>query len=489
MKHSFTLFILALCLSFPASSIKVLFDYRVFHIPGQGPYVEFVTAFETLSMKPVPAPNGGEQFFAELTIVLSQNNAVIDFRKVNMSSDISENGDTSPFLSLERFMLANGTYDLELTARDLSDEASAGETYRQTIVINNLSDGAFISDIQFVSAYSAAEEVTAFTKSGYDLIPYISSYYPSELNTLIYYAEIYQTDNYFGVDQPFVSSVCITDALNNEVAECKRIKREKAAPVVPLLQVMDIRNLPTGDYKIRVEVRDRENQMVCSEERRFSRNLIAAVAADPLLVSDELLKASFAGQYTNADSLYQIIQSHHPIARNVERNTIDYQLAGSDLRMMQSFFYSFWLRRNPESPEAGWRAYEKNLAKVEASFGTRIKKGWQTDRGRVYLRYGAPNTQVVRHHDPDYWPFEIWHYYQTNTGLRDRRFLFYNTTLNNDFELLHSDVPDEVQNNDWRRLVRARESNRPVDVGRNASNQTTDPYSGDEIEDLWYNPH
>lgn len=469
-----------------SAAIRVYFDYRVFHAPGSGPYVEITTSFEPMDMKGVPV---GEElsYSAELTLVFSQGGAVKEFKKVAVNHTAAP-GNTDPFMSLERVALPNGAYELELSVKDANATEGKPETYKQVITIDQPADAVFLSDIQFVSAYSAAMEQNAFTKAGFDMLPYLSSYYPTELNTLMYYAEIYLTDQVFGTGQAFVSSVCITDSKNNEIAECKRIKREKAAAVVPLLQVIDIRALPTGDYTIRLEVRDRNNEVVATQQRKFSRNLVINAPPDPLLASDELVQSSFAGKYTDKDSLYAILQSHLPVAKSVERTTIDYQLPGADLKVLQSFFYSFWQKRYPQDPEAGWRQYELNLARVQETFGTKIKKGWQTDRGRVYLMYGAPNTRVTRYHDPDYFPFEIWHYYQTNTGLKDRRFLFYNTTLNYDFELLHSDIPDEVQNNDWRRLVRSRETSRPTDVSRIASQQLTDPYSGDEIEDLWFNP-
>jgi GWxTD domain-containing protein len=178
-----------------------------------------------------------------------------------------------------------------------------------------------------------------------------------------------------------------------------------------------------------------------------------------------------------------------PIAESVERNTITNVLLNADIQTRQSFMYTFWARRSPENPEAAWRNYYADVLAVQQEFGTKIKAGWQTDRGRVYLQYGKPNTRIVKNNDPDYWPFEIWHYYTTNTGMRDRRFLFYNTSLTSDKELLHSDIPSEVQNYDWKNLVRSRRMNDPTSVGRNSTNQNSDPYSRDELEDLWYNPH
>src|SRR5690606_21097811 len=151
-----------------------------------------------------------------------------------------------------------------------------------------------------------------------------------------------------------------------------------------------------------------------------------------------------AAQYTDRDQLYKLIEAHMQIAEGLDRITINNQLREADLQMLQSFLYTFWYRKDKVNPEAAWRAYEKQLKEVDVAFGNGKKPGWKTDRGRVYLQYGPPNTRAIRHNETNYFPFEIWHYYETNNGLHDRRFLFYSTDLSMDMELLHSDVPNEV---------------------------------------------
>ncbi|MBL0317571.1 MAG: hypothetical protein IPP69_18145 [Flavobacteriales bacterium] len=78
-------------------------------------------------------------------------------------------------MSLERFMLPQGVYDLEVEIRDLGNPTKSPESLYQKIEINNPSTGAFISDIEFVTAYRQATEVSSFSKSGYDILPYVST--------------------------------------------------------------------------------------------------------------------------------------------------------------------------------------------------------------------------------------------------------------------------------------------------------------------------
>jgi len=125
------------------------------------------------------------------------------------------------------------------------------------------------------------------------------------------------------------------------------------------------------------------------------------------------------------------------------------------------------------------------------------KPGWKTDRGRVYLQYGPPNTRAIRHNETNYFPFEIWHYYETNDKLHDRRFLFYSTDLTMDMELLHSDVPNEIKNHQWREMVRSRPtalnmgdaSRLNMEQNKDPLEQNKDPFSRDELENLWFTPY
>ena len=472
-------------------AMRVTFDYRVFHAPEIGPYAEFVTSFDASTFQHRSLDSGYVQANAELMLVLSAGGKIIDARKVLVDGPQIKGLDRADFLSIERFTVPSGSYSLELEVRDLNAADGKVEKLSQEIEIAVPTAGIFLSDVELVSAYRPSSEDNAFSKSGYDLIPYVSNYYGTSLNSLIFYAEIYRTDSVFGDGNAFVSSICIVNLKDNSVEFCKRMKKEKAARVVPMLQTLDITDVPAGQYLLRIEVRNRENVVVAVREREFSRNKIAElIEPEAQTVSPEQVSLSFASQFTVADSLREIILYHLPIAKDVDRDIIDRQIPKADLTTMQGFLYTFWWKRNPENPEAAFREYEKNIRIVKDNFETRIKRGWQTDRGRVYLQYGKPNTRIVRHNEVDYWPFEIWHYYETDNNLHNRRFLFYDTTLMGDLELLHSDVPGEVKNFNWKDMVRSRPAALNMsDASSNNANQRTDSNSRDEIENLWYSPH
>jgi GWxTD domain-containing protein len=485
----FSLF-LGLLTSAQALALRCYFDYRNFFDPEGIPYTEAVVSFDGATVQMISADSGLFQSSVEVTFIFSQQNEVKFFKKVTVSGPLVEASKPADFMGFERFSLPSGAYDLELVVVDLGDPAKVPSELRQPVVVPQRLEGPGFGDIQYVTAYRKTETPNAFSKSGVDLVPYVSDYFPSQLQVLIFYTELYQTDRAFGAGNPMVVSSFLEDIKGVEVPETRRMKREKATAVFPMLQTLDISLLPTGAYTLVVELRNRDNQVVTFVRRTFSRvNMAAQNQLAEASVSDQAVQQSFARFYTNRDTLFQLLQAHSPIADKLELNTIQNSLPSASLNTLQSFFYTFWYNRSKSDPYAAWQAYEKQVQEVQAAFGTRIKRGWETDRGRVYLQYGPPNTRVQRPHQPGYWPFEIWHYYETNNNLRNARFLFIDTSLGGDYELLHSDAPNEVRNFDWKNMARNRTMASPSDMNRLGNNQPIDPYSRDMLEDLWYNPY
>ena len=174
----------------------------------------------------------------------------------------------------------------------------------------------------------------------------------------------------------------------------------------------------------------------------------------------------------------------YPKANQTERRVINEQrVMLPTLRDKQQFFYQFWLCINPENPSFAWQDYLKEVRNVNKSFSTVLNPGYRTDRGRVYLQYGAPNVRQEVPTEPASYPYEIWQYYQINE-LTNRKFIFYNQSLaTNDYDLLHSDMFGEPRNQNWQRTLSRR--NNPMD-----NPDLTKPKSqfGNRAGDYYLNP-
>lgn len=97
---------------------------------------------------------------------------------------------------------------------------------------------------------------------------------------------------------------------------------------------------------------------------------------------------------TIKDSLYHYISCLRPIADMNEQRFIDNQLKSASLEEMQHYFMEFWLKRNNVQPYELWRQYKEQVDYVDRIYQTPINRGYSSDRGRVYLQYGALMTFI-----------------------------------------------------------------------------------------------
>lgn len=100
------------------------------------------------------------------------------------------------------------------------------------------------------------------------------------------------------------------------------------------------------------------------------------------------------------------------------------------------------------------RALIRRVNDAERLFGERAgderRPGWQTDRGRLYVRFGPPADRISRPFPgSDTRPYEIWYY---NIG-RGFVYLFADESGFGNYRLLYSTDPTEPTLPDWRTRV------------------------------------
>jgi GWxTD domain-containing protein len=189
-------------------------------------------------------------------------------------------------------------------------------------------------------------------------------------------------------------------------------------------------------------------------------------------------------QLTNIDSLREFVSSTYPISSALEKNFLKGNLKTASLQVLQQYFLGFWQRRNPSDPRQAWENYRYQVEVAQHNFGTPVKKGYQTDRGRVFLQYGAPNVRVERNNEPSNYPYEIWQYYSLGNQT-NRKFVFYSPDLvTSDFYLLHSDALGEFNNPRWQVDLRSR-IYQTIDL---SDTQVINAW-GDMQEDYWTMPY
>jgi GWxTD domain-containing protein len=465
---------MSITFSAKAEKVKVMLDFRHFYAPEQGNYIETMMHFGGYSMKYRKNEDGILQGKLFITQIFRLGDSIVSYKKYEILTPEVKDSVYSDFYDIQRFPLAPGDYTYEITITDaLSKSMKDKEIHHvQPLEVLDYGSAVTISRPQYIEDLHKSETPNMFSKSGWDIIPYISDYFPSELNRIPYYSEIYFPND----SSQYVLKQSIQNFKDETIVDdLFRQKRIDGSKVVPIINSFDISKLPSGNYYLTIEVVDRNNKTV-SKKREFFQRSNPFMTVDPEMLANLEVTQNFK----RMDSIMYFVEALIPITKNADQKNILGLLKSKDTSMARKYFYSFWKKTEPTDPWFGFVKYRNQVYRAEVMYGTNIRRGFQSDRGRVFLQYGAPNSVLERQNEPNSYPYEIWHYYEIDNQ-SNRKFIFYNPSLvNGYYELLHSDMFGELQNKGWESDLR----NRNTSPGQRQSGTTKDTYGGNAGD--WY---
>lgn len=450
--------------------LEAYFTYGVYNAPNIKPYVETYLTITGRSINWEKSPSGPKSSI-EITMVLWQDTTIISYSKEIINETLKSDSlmKTSDLTYLQRLEAGEGKYRIQLKLDDLNDTIKPTET-GTFIDISFPKDSTCISSIMIVKSSQKTTIENKTSKSGYDLVPYVLNFFPTKIDKLTFYTEIYPNEK-IALGEPLLLVYYLKNHESRQILpNYKGFKRINASKANILLQSIDISNLYSGNFNLIVEVRNSTNQLLAIQTLFIQRENSKATM-DVSQIAEMNIKNTFVEKMTSFDTLLLFLRSLDPISSETEKEFVKNTIAKKDIYVMQQYLLRFWEQRNLENPEVAFKKYLQEVTIVEKMYGTRISKGFETDRGRVYLQYGAPNTVVKNYNEPSAYPHEIWHYY-TLENQRNRKFVFYNTDLStNEFALLHSDATGEPNDYQWRLRLRSRDTGWESihDTGQNQS--------------------
>ncbi|MDP2386556.1 MAG: GWxTD domain-containing protein [Bacteroidota bacterium] len=477
--------------AFSAGGLKSYLSYSVFYSPEKGPYLETNLTVAGSSMI----------FKGTAKKVSASVNVFITFSDANKKVEAGNNynlitptvHDTAKRPSLvdvQRFFLKPGKYTMEITLMDKNSGIPEKYNFTEEIEIKYIQKEVNMSDIELVESFEKTVKPNILSKSGYDLIPYSINYYPEDITKLIFYNEAYGTDTVLGPDKRVAMVYYLESSETLEKIDgFFSVSKQKSQKVNMLFSQIDIKDLITGNYNLVTEVRD-EKGLVLGQKKLFfqRRNSSAKIDLDNLAAIDA--NQIFSSQYTNNDTLKSFIECLWPISTSIERDWQETQIKNADAKLMQQYIYAFWKNRNDKSPEEEWIKYYKQVLYVNKVFSCGKMPGYFTDRGRVYLQYGPPDSQQMVTNESDSYPYDIWQYYRlkdpaTGQFQTNRKFIYWNRDLDGTcFKLLHSDARGEVKETRWQLKLKQRTQTNPnLDVETPGQNTY-----GSGVDDLFTNP-
>lgn len=432
--------------------IKAYLNERQFYAPSEGNYLEVQLHFAGHTLNYV---NSNDQTYAEVEVshIFSRNDTVVQFDKYVLKGPLVIDSIVDDFHDIQRYSLPAGTYQYELTINDKNSENEPISVEKE-INIREMGKRVKISDLSAAESIRPSDkEQNSFSKLGYDVIPMVTNYYPTELQHLPYYVEVYNTDRFYEDSVYVIEQKLVSQGNEMEMSAYTRYFRYNVTSVQPIAKYIDISTLPTGAYTLEINVLNRDKDIIAQEQFNFDRNNTSEM--NEIAYQSAVLDPAFEESIPK-DSTGYYVASLIPISSPGEVKNIIQLLKEKDNEKNKKYLQAYWKVTAPGNPFEGWMKYKVQVQKVERLFATNYQVGFETDRGRVFLQYGPPNQLTERPSSPSEYPYEIWQYDKIGR-FSNKRFVFYSpTNLNQDYRLLHSDMVGELQNYRWRYALNKR---------------------------------
>ena len=446
-----------------AKNLKAYLSYYTFNTPDNSPYLETHISVIGNSVKYTKLKNNSYQGSIGITILIKQEDKIIKADKLNLlSPELLDTLQASNFLDQKRFNLPNGKYTLQLIIQDnnnLSNKDIVTQDFEMNFPVTSIN----ISDIVFLESYKKASTNNQFSRNGMEMIPLVNNFIPTNLSKLTFYAEIYNTQK-VAPNESFLMSYYIQNAEGlNKLGTFVQQKKIVSQDIIILLNEFDITLLPSGNFYLVIEIRNRNNEVIASKSNYFQRSN-KSLGGDISSIAGIDYDNSFVAKYTK-EQLIENVKCLYPISNQNEKDYTTTLLANNDDVQMRKYLIYFWEKRYPGESAIKWAEYEQQVKIVNEKFSSPYTKGYESDRGIIFLKYGAPNNIRSNDFDNRAYPYEIWQYYKVKT-FSNRKFVFFSPdNIRNEMVLLHSNLVGERNDPQWKYKILARTMKNVEDTG------------------------
>ncbi len=469
------LMLLPLWASLSAFAIEASAGHTVFYLPDeqnkstQKPYIELYWQVNPRTLYFKKGKNDTLSAQIKTSVIFRNESGIIsdDHFVLQTPNAFDKKGILDMnIMSLHRYFLPYGKVRIELQMWDAADSANHF-SYMDSVEIGNQTTDVRVhySGLQLLDTAFKSAAAGEFQKNDMAQVPFCANFYDTRREKLNYYFELYHTDILSQVQFPLVEYVYISKkqgdvAFSDFVNTDTIVDRNK--PVHPVLGQLGIAKLQSGNYYLNVCLKNKQNITVAAQSLFFQRlNVKPKDSVAKVTMSDTAIEKvnvvnmhnTFLAKYT-LPQILTILKMLVPVSDQAETQTINGFLSNPDDTYTRYYVYNYFLNQNPTDPAQAWKEYSDKVREVNREFKSAVGPGFSTERGAIFLRYGKPDERIVMQNEPGAYPYEVWQYNSLTTRVKrisNALFLFYKPSgAVADFILLHSNVPGEARNTNWR---------------------------------------
>jgi len=469
LRKVFCLFLL-LAAAAPARALEGVMAHTLFYQPsGTGdtlrPVLEIFWEINPRSLHFFRSPDSllSARIRAEVVVRSADDGAVVlrEFWTTVTPGRRYEAAASSPVRDLYRAQLQPGRYAVQVLL-DEPDFDSLQTVLADTVQVDAAPRGApTLSEPQLLDTFYVGTTVGGTShRAGYDLVPHANDFIDDGHNLLHFYTEAYGLESIEASRYPLRLRTYITrrttDPPSSSFQRVDTIRSAGARAFRP--RTLRIPALTSGNWFLATVLEDKTGRVLAARRKPFQR----LNSAPTELVTDTATGGT--GTYVNLAETFladykptqirAMLKMVLPAADPAERAAVEQLIGRPDDTYSRYFLYNFFIRRNAVSPATEWKAYADRVKEVNRLYKAGTTMGYETDRGKLQLKYGAPAERIPVRGESGALPYEIWVYNALPNSAFAAYFLFYQPAdLTGDYRLLHSNAPDEIRNAAWRTFL------------------------------------
>ncbi len=424
------------------------YDYAEFGYDSTSDYVEFYYSFDQNSLTRTNRDTGTfVEGVLHITLENSSSHKKVldnDWKISYMVANDTSSSDRS-LIGVVGFVIPAGEYNSIVSGRDAVD-TTKGKSYKESISIKPMIKNNFaISDIEVSSKIiqDSPNEHSVFYKNTFEVIPIPTGLFGGQLPVVFYYCELYQLKS-GDLNNPLKLTLNVFNSKGKNVYNKSKEISKKSNTRVEVGTVL-VNKFPTDAYTMIISLIDTVKNTGINSSKRFYVYNPDIVSTDTSTgAHQDVLSSEFT--VMSVDEIDLMFAESKYIATSQE---IDQYKKISELEGKRKFMYEFWKKRDTDTSTPGNEYYNKYFQRVKESnqkFTSISRKGWKSDRGRVYILYGEPSEIERFPNQTDSKPYEIWHYNEIEGGVI---FVFGDLTGFSDYTLLNSTKRGELRDDNW----------------------------------------
>lgn len=395
-------------------------------------YVEIYYSFNRRELKFVPEEQGLiAKILMQLSIVDEVGN-VAESRVWNTQSKVqnAEEAEKVDYLITDEVgvSLKPGKYQITLQARDVNS-ISSGEARLGAEVKKFSGEKLQLSDVELAFNIQADTTAGHLTKAGKKILPNPSRIFTHAAGMVYFYSELYNLAYATQAKPAYVLDFTVLDNAGKKVKDFGEQNHIKPGNSAVVISGINIATLDSGEYTLRVEAKDKETGQKAYSSKKF---VVFREKSPEELIAEQVKQFKQDVIYIASPGELALFDQLNPTGK-------------------KAFMEEFWKKRDPtpETPENEFKTelYRRiNYANAHFSRTRESNDGWNTDMGRVYIRYGEP-SDIERHPSTrGVKPWEQWNYHALQGGAY---FIFVDKDGYGVYRLVHSTLNGEVHDSRW----------------------------------------